>query len=310
MAKDVIIQKKETVNGKEIVKNVKVIAQSYLTHRHMMKHLLHALGRTNVPQLTAKPAHGRTLLVVAGGQSVKSLYGEIAERAKDPNTDVYTCNAMHDILREQGIPVKYHLIVDPREKHLAYVQKPHKDTTYWIASQADPRVFDALAGYNVYQWHCCNTGLEMSPLLGFAEINDTNFLLVRTGCTAGLCGLSIGYSQGYRNFVLYGFDSCYSDDGKKHHAYETDQVDTNVQDVVVNGRTFKAVYWMIQQGKDFNNLFEHLHDAEIVVRGDGMIPHAWTQLYLHKKKHPFLPGAAFNTRYQTSIPHVVDKMQL
>lgn len=304
------IKKTVDVDGKKVQKTVNVVGQPYLAHRYMMRNLLHALGRPNVPQLVPQAAHDRTLLVVAGGQSVTGLYKEIAERAKDPNTDVYTCNAMHDILREMGIPVKFHLVVDPREKHLKYVQKPHKDTTYWIASQVDPRVFDALEGHNVYQWHCCNTGLEMSPLLGFAELNNTNFLLIRTGCTAGLCGLTVGYSQGYRKFVLYGFDSCYSDDGTKHHAYDTDQVDTNVQDVVIAGKQFKAVYWMIQQGKDFNNLFEQLHDADIVVRGDGMIPYAWAQLYINKKKNPALPGAVYNTRYQSTIKEVFDKMAI
>ncbi len=309
MAKGVTIQKKTTVNGKEVVKNVQVVGQPYLPHRHMMKHLLHALGR-NVPQLTPKAANDRTLLIVAGGQSVKSLYGEIAERSKDPNTDVFTVNAMHDILRDKGIPVRYQLVVDPREKHLAYVQNPHKDTTYWIASQVDPKVFDALEGYDVHQWHCCNTGLEMSPLLGFAELNDTNFLLVRTGCTAGLCGLTVGYSQGYRKFIMYGFDSCYTDNDTKHHAYETDQVDTNIQDVVVNGRKFRAVYWMIQQGRDFNNIFDQLIDAEIIVRGDGMIPHAWTELYLNRKRNPPLPATIYNTRYQSTLPHMQNNMVL
>jgi len=306
--KTTITQQPAPVAEVQAINNIK--GGTYLPHRVMMKQMLSTLG-TDIPQLTAKAAHDRTLVVVAGGQSVTKYYKEIKEHAARPDVDVYACNAMHDILLyEQGIPVKYALVVDPRTKHIKYVQRPHKDVTYWISSQCDPGVFEALKGQNVHQWHCMYTGKELSTLLGFAELNDTNFLLVRTGCTAGLCGITIGYSQGYRKFIMYGFDSCYTDDGKVHHAYDTDQVDNRVQPVMIEGKKFQMVFWMVQQCKDFDNLYHQLHDASFNVRGDGVIPYIWAKMEIRKKKNPLLPISTFTDRYHTSVPDMVDKMGL
>lgn len=287
--------------------NVK--AQPYIPHKNLWGNIYNNIGRGH-PNLVPKAPHGRTLIVVGGAPSVAKQYPEIAEKAKNPENDIIAINAMHDILfYEKELPVRYSLVVDPRPKHAKYVAKPYDGIEYWIASQCDQSVFKNLDGHNVKLWHCMNSGQEYAMLKAYSVNNkDEDFLLVRCGSTAGLAAITIGYSQGYRNFIVYGLDSSYTDDGKQHHAYQTSQVDENVVDVEVDGRKFKAVLWMIQQSKDFEEIFWALPDATITVRGDGMIPYVWTKCWLKKKKNWPLPLYLYQTGTRCNLPGVGDKL--
>lgn len=293
--------------GPTVPANVKAVP--YVPHKNLWTNL-YKNTQLGHPNLIPKPPNGRTLVVVGGAPSVTKMYPEIAEKAKNGSVDIIAVNAMHDILLyEKEIPVTYSLVVDPRPKHAAYFTKPSKDVEYWAASQCDESVFKNLTGQNVKIWHCMNSTYEFPILKAYSVTkNDEDFLLVRCGSTAGLAAISMGYSQGYRDFIVYGLDSSYTDDGGQHHAYSTSQADENVVDVEVDGRKFKCVMWMIQQSKDFEEIFWALADANILVRGDGMIPYVWTKCHLRKKKNWPLPLYLYQTGTRCNIPGIMEKL--
>jgi len=115
---------------------------------------------------------------------------------------VVACGSVHDYLVEQAIPFDYAIFCDPSPVVLQYIKKPQKTTTYLVATCCDPSVFEHLKDYTVYRWHCFNDDIE-----AFKAI-DANFSAIGGGCTVGLRALTMMMMLGYRDFHMFGFDSC------------------------------------------------------------------------------------------------------
>jgi hypothetical protein len=98
------------------------------------------------------------------------------------------------------------------------------------------------------------------------------------GSTVMLRGLCLLRMLGYSKFIIYGFDSCIRDD--QHHAYEQEENDDRrIVDITVGQNTkyekvFRCQPWMVYQAKEFQLMVPRvLMDADLQIKGDGMIAH-------------------------------------
>ncbi len=226
-----------------------------------------AIGR-KLPWLELEPAHDGHAVIVGGGPSLEDTVEAIRWR-KSIGQEVWALNGSGEWLRNRDIIPDFHACVDARPDNSRFFKRPDGETTYFIGSQCDPSIFDALDGQDVVLWHPNSDGVA-ETLAG--ETRPVH--LIGGGSTVGLCSMVLAYALGYRKIHLYGFDSSYRED--THHAYMQNLNDADfIVDVLAGDRKFRAAPWMVQQAEEFCSLATYLADEGciITVAGDGLLPH-------------------------------------
>lgn len=221
----------------------------------------------------AKP-QSKHMVIIGGGPSLTKSLGKI-RLAKVRGQHLWTVNGTHDWLIERNITPDFMAMLDARPNNIDFVTKPNKDVHYYIASQCDPLVYDALDGYQVTQWHSYQQEVEdLLKRIAPCEVVD----LFGGGGTVILKLLYIGYALGYRTFHLYGVDSSFQND--KHHAYQQTINDNDLRlTVYANGKEFICTQWMLKQAQDYQEQVKILKQKGCVfhVHGDGLLPFIHSQ---------------------------------
>jgi hypothetical protein len=174
-------------------------------------------------------------------------------------------------LIENGIIPWACFLLDPRSHVKEFIENPHPDVIYFVASMCHPSTIDQLIGKGatVFGYHA-HVGAGEKELL--EEIKKTTFL-IGGGSTSATRGISVLNVLGFRRYHLYGYDSCYYDRAP------TEEKGKNGLpkwfEVEVGSRKFISDAELLAQCQDFDKLLELGRDifAEIEVYGNGMIPH-------------------------------------
>lgn len=226
--------------------------------------------RRGLPQLRRYEDNPQKLILVAGGPSLNDTVDDLKMLASQGHP-VVALNGASDWLDANNIPYHSHVLLDSRPFNARFVGNPKDHVKYFVCSQCDPSVFDALDGYNVHIWHGGTAKFvksEMDQVYG-----EGKYIHVKTGRTVVLAALYVFRTLGYSEYEVFGFDSCLMDD--EHHAYS--QPENNLATLVqfsVNDRMFVAHPWMIGQAQDFLKMTKVLgHKFDISVHGDGLIAH-------------------------------------
>jgi hypothetical protein len=224
-------------------------------------HIESAIAR-DLPELQpAICAHDGTMVIVGSGPSLATFADEIkAER--DKGRPIWAVKGAHDWLMERDIAPDVFLSIEPRDRR-NNIQHANDTTVYLLASRVCPEVFDHLSGKNVMVWHCASSDDENEVLMRHRKYGIGGM------STSGLRAVDVGVHQGYRNFVMYGMDSCNAPDGI------TKRIDGSLtgqqQDVIVGGRKFICNVAMAKQAADFQYLYARLPGIHIDVKGDGLL---------------------------------------
>lgn len=213
------------------------------------------------------------LMVLAGGPSLSDDADEIVARRK-AGEYLVTVNGTHEWCRERGIEPSLHVMCDAREFNRRFVANPFPRTKYLIASQCDPSVAASLPYDQVLLWH---SGDHLKHIIADWDKEhgrERAWYPVFGGGTVILRGLPLLMMLGFRQFELFGFDSCLR--GNAHHAYSQPENDrTLITEVTVGGRTFQCHPWMVAQAGDFLRVIRAIGShIDLSVRGDGLIAHA------------------------------------
>lgn len=203
------------------------------------------------------------LCIVGGGPSLADDIDELRNRQKN-GQKIWALNGCARYLLENGIDVDAQIILDGRAENIGFIMPV---ASYFIASQCDREIFDAVKGRNVTLFHANTEGIaDVIPA------NGKPLHLISGGSTVGLNTMAIAYTQGYRDIHLFGYDSSYADG---HHAYPQPLNDSDIPlDVSVEGEKFKASGWMVAQVNQFQQLAPALAEAGciITVHGYGLLP--------------------------------------
>lgn len=232
----------------------------------------------NFPGFKQKKDKDVRINLIGGGPSIKELLPEI----KQLDSLIVACGSSYDYLVCNGVIPDICVICDPDPVCVKYITKAHKDTIYFIATQCDPLVFEALKDYEVYMWHCYNEDRET-----FESI-EADFQAVGGGCTVGLRSLSIALMLGYYNIHFYGFDSCLSKE--EHHAYEFSTEDEELGHIYVikvgteesvekDAKIFYCAGYQVAQVDHFKEFWAYYSELfHPVFHGDGLLPEVVNQL--------------------------------
>lgn len=220
-----------------------------------------ALARSLPELVPALVSHDGPLVCVASGPSTPQFLESI-KRERERGRPILAVKGAHDYLCRNGVVPDLWIGVDPRDCS-DLLEEVNDHTTYLVASRCSPLVFDTLKGRRVVLVHCY---AEEEPHPGFK-----GKMLIGGGSTSGLRGISAGYALGFRNFILYGYDSCLADD-RTTKRFTGEKVEPHkVVDVIVDGRRFWANGAMAQQANEFQQYYQLLERFHVEVHGDGLI---------------------------------------
>ena len=209
------------------------------------------------------------IMLLGGGPSLNEFEDEIIENHRN-GMKVVTMNGSYNWCLERGIMNVNQCILDSRPFNKRFVEPPREDCYYFIASQADPSVFQDLPPDRTFMWH---VSAEEETLETINEYYPRGHIICGGGSTVGTRAIVLMNLLGFPNQILYGFDGCLVDD--EHHAYE--QMENTNRDLVtmmIEGRTFRCQPWMALQAEDFAKLLEIIDErVSLTVKGDGLLAH-------------------------------------
>lgn len=230
-------------------------------------HVVSALSR-GLPELTpAFVAHDGHFVIVGSGPSLPHFVEEIrAEREK--GRPICAVKGAHDFLIENGIVPELFITTELQDR-VHQLKRKNKETVYLLASRVNPVMFDHLEDCNVLLWH------SWAESERFSELNGKT--LIGGGTTTGLRAVTVGYVLGFRRMVLYGFDSCVDQEGKKRFDSGVMR-DDQLVDRWIAGRRFLCNHAMALQADEFQQYFGKHEDGQPLypdltfdVKGDGLI---------------------------------------
>ena len=206
-----------------------------------------------------------SVCLVGGGPSLVDTIDQLKARHQN-GAKVWAMNGSYDHLQSQGIIPDVMVMLDARPENVRFVQNPQQSTTFYITSQCDDAVFDALEGYKVVLVHANTPGVY--ELLEHEKARPVHLMGGFT--TVGILSLILAKLQGFERIFLFGMDSSYRDG--KHHAYKQESNNAErVIDAMINDVTYKCAPWMAQQVTDFQNVVAGFEDVTIEVCGDGLL---------------------------------------
>jgi len=206
-----------------------------------------------------------SVCLVGGGPSLVDTIDQLRLRHQN-GAKIWAMNGSYDYLVGQGIIPAAMVMLDARPENVRFVQKPYAQTTFYLASQCDPSVFDALHRYKVVLVHAHTPGVY--ELLEHEK--DRPVHLIGGFTTVGILSLILAKLKGFQRIFLFGMDSSYRNG--EHHAYKQESNDADGSiDAMVNDVTYKCAPWMAQQVTDFQNVVAGFDDVTIEVCGDGLL---------------------------------------
>lgn len=221
------------------------------------------------------------IAICASGPSLADHIEDIRDR-QEQGWSVASMNGSHNFLLDHGITPDYYFMVDARPINMAFVERANDDTTYIIASQCRPEIFEALEGRKVMIWQINNyegaDGAIKEAMGGRPCPVFFGALNVGQSCLNPILAL------GYRVWHLFGFDG--SMRGQDKHAFPQPQNDgERVEEFFwplgkdnepIEGVTkrYLATSTMAQHAATFHqkvSLFRNL-GIEIGIIGEGLLP--------------------------------------
>ena len=221
--------------------------------------------------------HDGHFVIAASGPSLPSFLEEIKqERLK--GRPICAINGAHDFLVSNGVEPDLFVTCDPKNTILGNVQKKNANTVYLLASRVSPEVFDHLSDKKIVLWHSLLGGGEPKPDMKWEDFELSpecqefrGHLGVGGGTTSGTRAIYIGYLMGFRNFILYGMDSCLAKDRYTKRFSGENIGRAKLIDVIVDGKRFFSNGAMALQASEFQDIVNHLTDAHFEAKGDGLI---------------------------------------
>ena len=231
--------------------------------------------RRGLPQVRGH--HGvnpARLCLVGGGPSLTDTSDELRAQA-EAGDKLVGMNGTYAWLLEHDLRPSSYVQVDARPCNRRFLETHGlvRDCTYFLASHLDSVFFDLVAGWpNVYLFHA----VSGDDPVEFDILNEHYFgrwQPIDGGSTVMLRSIRLFSLLGFREFDLYGCDSCYLDGA--HHAYAQPENDADEpQTVTVAGVAFQAAPWQISQAMEFMDFVKARGDEfALRIHGHGLLAH-------------------------------------
>ena len=221
--------------------------------------------------------HDELAVMCSGGPSLRDDLPKIRERY-EAGHKVLCVKHSHDYLIENGIVPWGCFLLDPRSHVKEFIENPHPEVTYFVASMCHPSTIDRLNEHNAKV-----LGYNAHVGAGEDKCLPQGSILIGGGSTSAVRGISVLNALGFRRFHLFGYDSCYYD--REPTAEKEKNGLPKWFEAEVGGRKFVTDAELLAQCQDFDKTMDAGKPlfTELEVYGRGMIPHIFAL------KRPILP---------------------
>lgn len=207
---------------------------------------------------TGKYKAGR-IAICAGGPSLADNFDAV--KAHDV---VVACGTAHQFFIDRDYAPNFATSCDGHESAKKYYDKTFPQTTYLLATNCEPELFDRLEGNKIVTWNN----------LGAVEPVECEQHWISGGATITSRTINIFICMGWLEFDIYGFDLSYR--GDQQHAYATPGDEENspvVANVEGSDKLFKTSFSFYREMQIVRLIHDHFwHAFDIKFHGDGMLP--------------------------------------
>lgn len=221
---------------------------------------------SNWSEVRPHPTNDVEVMILGGGPSLNQFVEDIkAKRAE--GVKLITLNGTYNWAIEHGLTPSAQIVVDARAFNARFTRPVIDGCKYLIASQCDPAVLEGLPRERTLLWHT-----SMDTIRETVNAAREIWFGIPGGSTVMLRAIPLLRMLGFKRFHLYGFDSCFMDDG---HAYAQPENERDIRITTTCGdRMFDCAPWHISQAQEFMDLVKFLGDEiDLEVYGDGLISH-------------------------------------
>jgi hypothetical protein len=226
---------------------------------------LRACKARNLPLvgLTTVP-NERLLLICGSGPSLFKYHNLVSTLW--PDHDVMALNGAYRALQSVGVIPKYYAQLDARPVNVNFVSTPDENTTFLLASQCDPLMFEALRGQDIQIFHL-NTPTTNAVFKG-ADIYFGG------GSTIGTTAIGVAAALGYRSIAILGYDSCFWE-GKSHVLPQEQNAAVATIPVWIDDKEYLTTPAMAKQVEEFRPWIKGLTavfpDIDVRLFGEGLL---------------------------------------
>lgn len=240
--------------------------------------------RRGHPQWRPGPLRPDRICLVGSGPSLNDTEAALRQAVWE-GAVLVTLNGAYHWCIERGLKPQTQIVMDARPSNARFLEPAVPKCNYVLASQCDPRVWDAVEGRDhVWIFHpVIKQEGPTSDLLD--QFYGSNWIGVPGGTTVASRAISLLRTAGYVRFDLFGIDCCWMGEG--HHAMPQPE---NAQDrwhpirAGVTGRpetmrTFRVTPWHLKQAEDLLTMMTvNGQHFTLVPHGDGLFTHLLTAL--------------------------------
>jgi len=214
--------------------------------------------------LQAKDVQGSAILI-GGGGSINDHIEDIQNLQSDGAT-VFAMNGASQWARAHGITPDYQVILDAKPETAGLVDPLAGG--HLFSSQCDPMT--TAAADNLTLWHLDRPGVE--DLLPAKRVKEGGYCIVGGDASVGICALCLVYTQGFRDFHIFGYDTSYRDG--KGHGYKQ-RINDTMPTIETNwaGKGYTISIAMKDQCQNFMAYSQALKDmgCAFTVYGEGLL---------------------------------------
>ncbi len=224
--------------------------------------------KRDIPRFTSRPdlsqVRDEPLAIVCAGPTLKKTIEHVRGFR-----NILVCGSGHDNLIRHGITPTYALVSDGGKEDKGNLFMPQKETTFIIASQCDPSLFEHLKDHKVEMWHYHG---QAAPNDEEQAVLLNNEQAICWGSTVTINSIQIALLLGFQYLHFFGFDSCYGESGEHHCCEIAGSLEYNKHEAKVGNRTFVSDMGLMIQAEQFFKYMEimgaYFHST---IYGDGMI---------------------------------------
>lgn len=242
---------------------LKVETTCNTTDKQLLKNLRATKDRP-MAELGLSPPNFDLLVICGSGPSLLKYYKQVAKIW--PRHEVMALNGAYRALQGIGVIPKYYAQLDARPVNVNFVEKPDENTTFLLASQCAPEMFQHLCEQYIQVFHL-NTPTTK-------QVFQDAPLYFGGGSTIGTTAIALGAALGYRAIAILGYDSSYVD-GRSHIIDQSQNAGQPTLDVWVEDRQYISSPALAKQVEEFRPWIKELTkvfpDLDIRLFGEGLL---------------------------------------
>lgn len=210
--------------------------------------------------ITDKPA-----VLIGGGPSIQDHIDDI-RKLKADGAVIFACNKAATWANILGIEVDYQVIIDAKLETSTLVDSKAK--THFFASQVHPTTL--AKAKNPVLFHLAVDYIE--ECLPEERVKKGGYVLVGGDSTVGICAMCAAYTQGFRDFHVFGYDSSHRD-GESHGYEQRINATMPTTQINWNGKDYQVSIAMKSQAERFQIYAKALQTdgCHFSVYGDGLL---------------------------------------